>query len=234
MKRRIFRLMAVAVMLIGMGVLLAPSVGQAITISSVVVDINGTLFNIWTYPIALAPGESALLSQTSGYNFDGSDLCFSPIVCGAPTITVTTDAGVFVYTDATNKLTAAPVVDSASDPPLETQEYVQATGGSALLALFVGYADDAHLQSPHTACTDPGGDCRPNPFTASAGANHFQAVPFAGGPTACLGSVSPCIDAGVLRFVAADVPNVPEPSTLLLLGAGLVGLAAWGRKRMQS
>jgi PEP-CTERM motif-containing protein len=239
MKGKIFRLMAVAVMLVGMAVLIAPSVGQAITITKVEVVVGGSgVINIWTYPIILAPGESALLSQTgpgaNQYNFDTSDFCIPPAVCGPPSITVTTDLGVFVYSDSTNVL-GVPVPDTLADPPKETREYVAAAGGSPLLALFIGYADDAHLQASHPACAPNPNEigppnCRPDPFSASPGLNHFQAVAVSGG---CLGATSPCFDAGVLRFIAQDIPRVPEPSTLLLLGAGLVGLAAWGRKRMQ-
>jgi hypothetical protein len=38
-----------------------------------------------------------------------------------------------------------------------------------------------------------------------------------------------CWDSGVIRIVANVV--VPEPSTVLLLGVGLLGLVAWRRGR---
>ncbi|MBU5612627.1 PEP-CTERM sorting domain-containing protein [Geomonas sp. Red51] len=35
------------------------------------------------------------------------------------------------------------------------------------------------------------------------------------------------------EFSLVETSPVPEPSTILLLGAGLVGLAAYGRKRIK-
>lgn len=42
--------------------------------------------------------------------------------------------------------------------------------------------------------------------------------------------VAPCFDAGAIQFHGVAV--LPQPSALLLLGGGLMGLAAWERRLM--
>ncbi len=42
--------------------------------------------------------------------------------------------------------------------------------------------------------------------------------------------VAPCFDTGAIQFHGVAV--VPQPSALLLLGGGLMGLAAWERRLM--
>jgi PEP-CTERM motif len=249
MSQRVLRVLAVALMLIGVSVIAAPGTGHAatITITSVTVSVGSASFSsIWTFPVVLAEGQSLLLSQTgvvpNAYNFDTSDVCVPPSNCAtAPTITVATNVGNFVYTDTGNVLSFPAIVpDTLLDPPLETREYVGApqTGGTGTgLSLNVGYADDAHFQNPHPACSATGTvdtpiiNCRPDPFSAT----FVQATLVSGGCVGADGNFDgrSCIDAGVLRFFNGTPPLVPEPSTLFLLGSGLLGLAVWGRRAVR-
>jgi len=247
MKARLLSVLFIAVMAIGICVSAGPPVAQAVSLSVTsvtVTGIGGAPISIWT-PFALGDNQSALLAQNSGYNFDTSDFCINPANCaGATTITVATNLGNFVFNDA-SKLLAFPSVppDTNGNPPLETREFLAAapTSGPALppgetLLLSVGYADDAHLQSPHTACSPTGTvdtpitNCKPDPFTGDI----VQAIAASGGCLNASGVNDPtrtCFDSGVLRLVNQVVVRTPEPSTIFLLGAGLLGVAAWARRR---
>jgi len=144
--------------------------------------LAGKLQQYLDVPRNLAEGQSLLLSQTgttaNAYNFDTSDFCIPSSNCTtSPTITVATNVGNFTFTDSANVLSVpATVPDTSINPPLETREYVAAaqTGGAGTgLSLNVGYADDAHFENPHPACSATGTvdtpivNCRPDPFSAT-------------------------------------------------------------------
>jgi len=249
MKLRLLSVLFIAVMAIGICVSAGPPVAQAVAISVTsvtITGIGGAPISIWT-PFALGDNQTALLAQNSGYNFDTSDFCITAANCaGATTITVATNLGNFVFNDA-SKVLAFPSVpaDTNANPPLETREFVVATltSGPGLpagetLFLSVGYADDAHLQSPHTACSATGTidtpitNCKPDPFTGDI----FQAIAASGGCLNSSGVNDPtrsCFDSGVLRLFneVRVIGKTPEPSTIFLLGAGLLAVAAWARRR---
>jgi hypothetical protein len=217
--------------------------------------VSGTnLAAIWSFPVVLNTGDTLLLAQhntafSTGFNFDTSDFCIGPGSCvPLATITVFTDQGNFSFTENLGRNLSFPGgVDTLTNPPLETREFASAIGASSFISLLVGYADSAHLQATHPVCAagPPGGsddgsggnavDCLPDtsPGASAFTATIIQADKAGALTTECLGSIIPCFDSGVLLIRALPV-TVPEPSTLLLLGSGLLGLAAWGRRRLRS
>lgn len=207
--------------LVGAILLVTPSISHAVLINSVTVDIPGSQFAgpfsllIWPPPaVNLAPGDQLILTETGlaiGFDFDTSDLSCLP--CN-PAYTVTVNGTVFAA-DPGHVLT----FNGADDGSLVTNEAADwvSLGTAGGFEVFVGYADTAH--------SGPFGfdNGLPSVWEGDPGVT-FRGGPGGGG---CQ-TVDPCFDAGAIRIVALQ--QVPAPATLMLIGAALVGVAAWRRK----
>ena len=244
MKKILFWL-STAAFVIGISVFVTPSTSHATVINNVSVTvgnltacITGCVNNIWSTAAGtnVTPGgaiSSLVLTQTAGFNFDSSEgIGGANPSCGTPTACVTTLSinGVSItlsgpQTNALANFNADPggiVHNEASDWGVNVFN-----GGPGGLRVWFAYADTAHTGT----CADVDLNCLPeNPWQGSP---NTLFVGNTGGPTGCdRPGVTACFDAGAIRIEVN--PAVPEPSAMLLMGIGLVGLAAWGKKRKQS
>jgi hypothetical protein len=278
--KRILAFGMIVALLSGVGLLIAPSISHAGTVTSVCVSNvlgnanfgtvgggcpNTTLgvapSNIWILgpgnQVTLPANGTLVLTQNAvlsvDFNFDTSDFGASPYRVLVNGVQV---GGAANFDNVRLNFGGVDNPDSTSINEAGNWRFlgsVPGGGPNETLDVYTGYADTLHTNL--CADADPGGGhCRPNiPGSSDPALNVYDGLggstfpdrfignrstappgyPVSTNPFHCQSATETlCYDDGAILIVER-VRVVPEPSSLFLLGAGLMGVAAYGRKYLR-
>lgn len=219
---------------------------------------GGAAGNLWVFsPITLAPGQSLVLTQNPGggssslpfglpgFNFDTSEVGPN----AATQYTVAVNGTSFVDNSVSSTagiLNAGGLDEPGSTLKNEAANWVKIGGVAGSYDLYVGYADTLHSNAcldsgnclpssdgpptvPNTIWDGTGGSTRADFFLGNAtNLPSYPASPHCNVGETTAASFN-CYDAGAILIVS----TVPEPSSVLLVGTVLMGLAAVGLRRIR-
>jgi hypothetical protein len=216
------------------------------------VGANGPIWGAAAGTVIHSPSEGGtqvlLLTQTGvggQFNFDSSDRgggAGGDCNAANPCATSLTINGTTITPSGTQANALANFnLDDGSITHQEATAWGPAisNAGAGGLIVWFGYADSAH-NSPCTDTTGLGGeiagDCTPNaPWQGSANTTFIGGTVTTTPGNGCdKTGITACFDAGAIRIQVNDSIATPEPSVLLMLGVGLVGIAFVTRKRAKN